>query len=251
MSREIASLHHLAATGGTIISKCIAAMRSVYLLSELHPFRANSVRFDPMAVVAQFQAQYGVLSAAEMKAAFLAQVEIVARCAQRQQHHLVLRDHSHTDFCARSRILPPNLLITLREAGFRMNAVATIRDPVESYVSMLNYRWTVLGFDDYCKRWLAFVNCYGEQPIYLYEDFCKDPDGVIAKMCGDLRIPFDPEFRSRLANRVLTGDSGRRSDEIAVKAPKPVPPELLRDIVSSEAYAQILSHWPAHERSLA
>jgi hypothetical protein len=31
-------IHHLACSGGTLISKCISAMPNVYLLSEAHPF---------------------------------------------------------------------------------------------------------------------------------------------------------------------------------------------------------------------
>ena len=31
-------IHHLACSGGTLISKCISAMPNVYLLSEVHPF---------------------------------------------------------------------------------------------------------------------------------------------------------------------------------------------------------------------
>ena len=30
-------IHHLACSGGTLISKCISALPNVYLLSELHP----------------------------------------------------------------------------------------------------------------------------------------------------------------------------------------------------------------------
>jgi hypothetical protein len=185
-----------------------------------------------------------------MKAAFLAQMEIVALCAKRNRHHLVLRDHSHTDFCASGGTLSPTMLTTLLDAGYRINAVATVRDPVETYVSMLNNRFRELGFEDYCNRWLAFVDCYSDRPIYRYEDFCNDPDGVIAKMCDDLRIPFDPHFRSRIGNRALTGDSGRSSNDVAVRTPKPIPSELLGDIDRSKAYLRILRDWPAYERSL-
>jgi hypothetical protein len=38
---QIASIHHLACTGGTIISKCIASMRGVYFLSEISPFQGK------------------------------------------------------------------------------------------------------------------------------------------------------------------------------------------------------------------
>jgi hypothetical protein len=247
---QIASIHHLACTGGTIISKCIASMRGVYLLSEIHPFRTNSPQFDPMAVTAQFQAQYGALSSTEMKSAFLAQMAIVGECVKRRGGHLVLRDHAHTDFCAEGGALAPTMLATLSESGYRTNAAVTIRDPVESYISMLNNGWRELGFDSYCERWLAFLDCYGDRPIHRYEDFCNDPEKEIIGICNDLQIPFDPNFRNGIAKQRLTGDSGRRSDDIGVRAAKPIPPELLREINSSPAYFKILKSRPEYERDL-
>jgi hypothetical protein len=205
--QEIASIHHLAFTGGTIISKCLASMQEVYLLSEIHPFQANAPQFDPMAVTAQFQAQYGVLNTTEMKSAFVAQLAIVARCVKRLRGHLVLRDHAHTDFCARGGALAPTMLSALLEAGYRMNTVVTIRDPVESYLSYLNNGLRNLRFDQYCKRWLAFLDSYNGRPIYRYEEFCNDPERELIRMCGDLHIPFDANFRGGVPRQRLTGDS--------------------------------------------
>jgi hypothetical protein len=247
---QIASIHHLGATGGTIISKCIASMRDVYFLSEIHPFRANAPQFDPMAVAAQFQAQYGALSRNEMQTAFLAQMEIVARCVERQRGYLVLRDHAHTDFCAQGGGLAPIMLSTLSEGGYRMNAVVTIRDPVESYVSMLSNRWRELDFDSYCERWLAFLDSYSDRPVYRYEDFCDNPEKEITRMCVDLHIPFDANFRAGIPKQRLTGDSGRRSDEIGVRPAKAISPELSQEIGRSQAYARILRGWPEYERDL-
>ncbi|EMI22529.1 hypothetical protein RMSM_00554 [Rhodopirellula maiorica SM1] len=36
-------LHHLARTGGTLFSRCLAAMDSVYLLSEINPLGVASL----------------------------------------------------------------------------------------------------------------------------------------------------------------------------------------------------------------
>lgn len=94
----IGTLHHLACTGGTIISKSLAAMTQSYVLSEIHPYRTSAVRFDPMAAVAQFAAQYGKLTRAEARSALACQLAIIARRAQKDGRRLVIRDHSHSDF---------------------------------------------------------------------------------------------------------------------------------------------------------
>ncbi|WP_112478442.1 hypothetical protein [Vibrio variabilis] len=39
-------IHHLACSGGTLVSKCISAMPNVYLLSEIHPFTELGMDLD-------------------------------------------------------------------------------------------------------------------------------------------------------------------------------------------------------------
>ena len=46
------TIHHLACTGGTVISKCLAAMPDVALISEVNPFRApRKMRNSKLAVI--------------------------------------------------------------------------------------------------------------------------------------------------------------------------------------------------------
>src|SRR5512145_1245226 len=54
-------LHHMARSGGTLISKCLGCMSGVVLLSEIHPLGTN--HFNPLL---QAQRWYGLLSTQDL-----------------------------------------------------------------------------------------------------------------------------------------------------------------------------------------
>ena len=54
-------LHHMARSGGTLISKCLGCMSGVLLLSEIHPLGTN--HFNPLV---QAQRWYGLLSSQDL-----------------------------------------------------------------------------------------------------------------------------------------------------------------------------------------
>ena len=41
------TIHHFACTGGTVISKCLAALPQVMLISEINPINRHSSKFNP------------------------------------------------------------------------------------------------------------------------------------------------------------------------------------------------------------
>ena len=49
---NIRIIHHMARTGGTVISKCLASMDEVILLSEIHPLGAKE--FNPVSQAVQW-----------------------------------------------------------------------------------------------------------------------------------------------------------------------------------------------------
>ena len=61
--QQIGLIHHLSNTGGILISKCIAAMPSVVLLSEMHPLVGLLQRqFFPLDPLAQLLVNYPALT---------------------------------------------------------------------------------------------------------------------------------------------------------------------------------------------
>ena len=91
-------LHHMARCGGTLISKCLACMDGVLLLSEIHP--RGTRWFNPLI---QAQKWFGLFSPEEF-ASFRRMdrsefADAIVQIAERaRDRHLVLRDWSHLDF---------------------------------------------------------------------------------------------------------------------------------------------------------
>ena len=140
--RTIRILHHLARSGGTLISRCVGAMEGIVLLSEAHPLGQKWIN-----TVRQAKQWFGLLSDSEANrfqtesngAAFVDLIELLAdRCAERNQR-LVLRDWSHLDFTGIPFIDQPSFQLTTAEQlseRFRVVNVGTVRQPLGQLMSL-------------------------------------------------------------------------------------------------------------------
>src|SRR4051794_14197250 len=102
-AETLRTLHHQACTGGSMISRCIAALPGVALLSEVSPVaepRPREVRFDPLNVVGAFLNGYPQARPdhAPLVEVLGEQLHITADLAQRASLRLVVRDHSHSGY---------------------------------------------------------------------------------------------------------------------------------------------------------
>ena len=256
--RTLRTIHHLAASGGTVMSKALAAQPDVVLLSEVGPFPFGG-RFIPFDPLQQFIRNYaskdpelrqGHTPGAFTRRIFMQRIKFVLDICAATGRRLVLRDHSHSDFLRPNPPPRSTLLDCLDEAGYSRRSVLTLRDPVDSYISSLKQNWVrnADGFDDYCRRVSLLIDGFEDDAIFLYEEFCADPVAETERICATLALPFDPRFQERLASIQLTGDSGRSSDVIAPRARRPVPPELKAEIESSAQYANLRQRfWPHAE----
>jgi len=215
-------LHHLARSGGTFISRCLATMSGVSLLSEINPGGVEvSNRFDPL-----FQAQFWLrlLSANEVarlrqvNASFAEVLQTIARRASERGDALVVRDWSYLDFTERpldfidGHDLPAGSFRLELAAALAdvcsVRQAATVRHPAAMWMSWRNYRpQSTLSLAEFlhgCRRFAESACALG---FVRYEDFTRDPDGALRKLCGLLGVEFDPGFRDRwFLYRNLTGD---------------------------------------------
>jgi hypothetical protein len=228
---KIRTVHHLSATGGTVMSRALASLQHVYLLSELNPLAPRPVRFDPIDPLQQFGAQYGLFSDDDYKAAFLERLRPVAEAVQCREGVLVIRDHSHSDWLAGTCRGYSSLLSTIRPT-YDTVSIVTLRHPIEAYSSLMLKGWhTAVGnFDAYCGRIIEFLDYFSGSTIFHYEDFVSEPNTILLAMCQALELPFSPDWQTRFRKVTLTGDSGRGSNQpIQPLSVKPISESLLSE----------------------
>ena len=243
LNDSIRLIHHVACSGGTIISKCLAAMQSVCLLSEVNPVNRYGAKFNPSNPLLLYEINYSNAPLQVVKEVFCDDIAHVYKLAHRDNLSLVLRDHSHSDFFNGPPLTSERrktLEYCLKEQ-YILVSVLTVRHPLDSYMSLVNAGWSSQfqpsTFDEYCKRYLSFIDSYHGLPILKYEDFCANPDLFLNKLCSILSIKYDQNYRKRLDKIELSGDSGRSSlDEISLRERRPVSSKLFQESIASDAY---------------
>ncbi|MFE3838658.1 hypothetical protein [Pseudogemmobacter sonorensis] len=231
-------IHHMACTGGTLISKALAVLPNVVLLSEIDPLstlRGNPGSKAPFApsdlILAMRHAPRPVpedVLVATFRAGTLAAHGVLAEKGMR----MVIRDHSHSHFCTG---VDPAARASLREmlAGeLPLLSAVTVRHPLESFLSLGNNRWTHFSpftLEEYSQRYSAFLDRHAGLDILRYEEFVLAPEATLRRLCDILALPFHPAALDLLSAARLTGDSGRSSPVVGPRPQKAVPEEMLPD----------------------
>jgi hypothetical protein len=232
---RLRTIHHLSASGGTVISKAIAALPRVVLLSELNP--SAGALFAPRDPFAQVITNYpGLFPGRTLDDVFLQRIEEIAAACAAQELSLVVRDHSHTDFLMANARAPR--LRAVLDRSFVLQSIATVRNPVDAWLSMSSsgFNRALTGFTAYCDRVKLFLDAHADMAIFRYEDFTAAPAEVMAKMAEALGLTFDPGFAVRMDAIRVTGDSGRlkQTTEIKPLGRRELPVGLSEEIARSE-----------------
>nr|WP_010130608.1 sulfotransferase family protein [Microbulbifer agarilyticus] len=221
----IRTLHHFACTGGTLISKCFSALPNVFLLSEVHPHSElepppGRPKFAPSDLIrmARYASIPNIRELSEK--IFESSLNVVFKHVEERGGVLVLREHVHSDFCVGSEIPSKSTLISILQKQFRVVSVATIRNPIDSFLSIQNHGWVHFEpstFDEYCRRYLEFLKGFSQDNIFRYEDFVQDPKNVLGVICDYLKLNFDENFVQTFDQFRVTGDSGRQGGKIEAR----------------------------------
>tara|TARA_A200000113_G_C8857493_1_gene352272 strand:+ start:701 stop:1660 length:960 start_codon:yes stop_codon:yes gene_type:complete len=241
-------IHHLACSGGTLISKCIAALPNTFLLSEIHPttrlhLGAGKPKFSPSDITTL--ARYANLPNVDELAWEILEnnIDITLRHTTRNGGFLVLREHTHSDYCVGPKAVINSQLVDHLKKQYDVCNLATVRHPVDCYVSMKLNNWLHFepqSFDEYCKRYLLFLKQFDPHQIIKYEDFVASSDKTMTRIANILNLPYSPAYRDVFACFNVTGDSGRGSGSIAPRTRRALPDDLISEINASVNYAKLV-----------
>lgn len=241
-------VRNLARSGGTLMGKCIGCMDKVTLISEIHPGDLKTT-----APMKQAQQWFDLINAKDISRWKIRppnMLQFVSLCETRASgkgETLVLRDWSHLDYVGVPYAKPEFgfALGDALECAYDLKVVTTVRHPVDQYLSLmqLDIVAQVLDFDAYllgCRRFAEYASEHG---FYRYEDFTKDPDGVLQSICSDLDLKFDASYTTKWqAYTTITGDTqvqlGRGSTLKTIESfeRKPIDDALLNAFRKNEDY---------------
>ena len=239
-------IHHMARSGGTVISKCLGCMAGVVLLSEIHPLGTS--HFNPLI---QAQRWYGLLSTQDLielkargRVGFGDAIELIRRRAEDCSQRLVIRDWSHLDFTGVPFVARPAHRLLTAEAlasRFELRQVCSVRHPLDQWLSLSQLAVVQgrLGLAAFLAGYRRFAQVASEIGFHRYEDFTEDPAAVMRSICAGLQLKFDRGFAERWRDYTfVTGDvSGRRAGgEIRPVPRRPLAPDLLATLAANEDY---------------
>lgn len=247
-------VHHLACSGGTLVSKCISAMPNVYLLSELHPSTSldidlNNPVYKPTDLIS-LSKYSGIPNQNELtEKLFLNGIKVIHQHVDERGGILVLRDHTHADYCTNVPIPQKSTLLSLLEQDFDVKSVLTIRDPIDAYASLVKNNWVHFEpatFDEYCRRVLLLVNSFDMENIFSYQKLTESPLHEMKKLCEALDIPFDDSFEDTFGIFAVTGDSGRSSNVIGQRR-RMLENDMIDEFKQSENYIMLINALSKYE----
>jgi len=237
----IRSIHHMACTGGTLITKCIASMNNVVVLNEIDPLSKMTVaedrtKFRPTDIVSALHMGHDNVDTETLVDIFVGEMSALIASHQNQGVDLVVRDHSHSHFMFGKYDKTRPSVGEILDMSFDTRSIVTIRNPIDSFLSLQKNGWHTqlepATFKEYCLRYIAFMERYASAKIIKYEDFVLHTDQVMQDICGALDLKFEPDFKDLFSAFQFSGDSGRSSETISSRLGMSQHPEL-RDQVKA------------------
>lgn len=248
-------IHHFACTGGTLVARALACQPNTMVLSELDPFSELLLpmeAFTPSDLILHARRDRSPPPVAVVGEMFEAALSRLLAATAREGRDLVLREHTHSHFCAQSDPASRPTMGAFLGKAFPLRQLITVRHPLDSYLSLVKNGWThgMTGtLEGYARCYLDFLDAYPGVALRYYEHFAEDPDGECRAMTEILELDFHPRWQDVLPVIQLSGDSGRKSFRIAPRPRRPVPEDVL-DVLSKgcpdyEALCRRLGYDPA------
>lgn len=240
----IGTIHHFACTGGTVLSRSIQAQPNIRVLSEVDPLSEKSLvrgrkGFAPTDLIALSRTGLYDISAEVIVQMFLASLDVLFEHMRNTGQKLILRDHAHSRYCTGVDYEErPGLLEIVRQR-YQTNSAVSVRHPLQSWLAMKENSFVEFpneGLDEYCLRYIAFLEDHSQLPIVRYEEFVASPQRVVKELCEYLDISYSDDWPDMMPAIKLTGDSGRSGDEIEPRKGREISDEMRAECENSKHF---------------
>ncbi len=251
LSEPIRTLHHFASTGGTLFAKLIAALPNVFVLSEVHPHSRHSPpakKFAPSDISLLCRAADLPEVSDLSERLFVDSLLSAHEWTTRRGGRLILRDHTHSDFCIPASAGESLLLKLIGPQCNRVIPVVTVRHPADSFASAKMNKFFYdheakapydISFGTYCDRYNQFLDAVDAQLVVKYEDLISDPAATLSQICDVWSLEYDEMALEIFSQFQFSGDSGRSSDVIADRPPRPESEQYRQS--DADSYVRLIS----------
>jgi len=244
---ELKIIHHLACSGGSLITKCFSAMPNVFILSEVHPHSYRHLKKDMATFlpsdISTLAKQAGFRESYELaKKIFRLSIKEASSRVTDRGGVLILRDHSRSDFCVGDSYTDKSTVTELLLDDFDIIPLVTACNPIDCYLSLQSNYWLHFEpqtFNEYCLRFLNFLAQFKKNQIVKYESFTRSSDKVMKKMCNLLEVQYDESYKLIFDQFKVTGDSGRVGVKIEARPRREISDELKNEINKSKNFAYL------------
>lgn len=242
--KDLYMIHHLACSGGSLISKIIRDSFNCILLSEINPgYSFGSHSFTPTDLLSQF-----AYASNKSIRTFKKRIETYNRnidfCFENvdKNQFIVIRDWSEGDFYS-SKVVPHicSCKDWINSQKYNIYSIVSVRHPLESFISKTKNNWEIAekknSLEIYCRRYLDFLNHYEGSKIIYYENVCNNYE-LEVKRISEL---WGKEFKKikSLSNKQISGDSGRSSLQISLRPSKNISKEISIQMNTSNSYIKL------------
>jgi len=248
-AEPLRAVHHMACSGGTLISKCLSVMPNVTLLSEIDPLsslamwtKVNGRKFAPTDVIYAARTALRPIDGETTERVFQASVTALHEALCEKGQRLVLRDHVHSHFCTQVDFARRPTVREMLTKYHPVLSVLTVRHPLDSYLSLVRNKWVQFApfsLDEYARRYQAFLDRHDDVQHFRYEDFVARPDSVLRELCTELALPFVAGAEDLYSLVAMSGDSGRKGNRIGTRPRLEVSEEVEGQAERSRAYARL------------
>jgi len=242
-------IHHLSCTGGTLFAKCLAAQPNTLLLNEVDPLstilvNTKKAEFTPTDLIGLMRQADAQADQEVLADVFLDGLKVVKRHLTSKAITLIGRDHSHGKYLTGDVVKDRPSFKDIVSREYDVISLVTVRHPIDSYLSLQKNGWdqhfSPSTLDEYCKRYLRFLDDMSNADVIRYEDFIDDPKGVMRQMCLILKISYNDSFVDIFDTFSFSGDSGRSAGSISKRARRDINDEILAEVDNSKAYAAVI-----------
>lgn len=195
---SVTLLINFSRSGGTILSRCLACIPDVILVSEVHP-----VGCAMDTIKDQVKKWYNINLQEED---FLGSVIELEKICSKSDLHLVIRDFTFNDFIpnelngykARNRLSTMEML----NNELKVKTFVLVRDSIDVWIS----RWKPEKFFEAYKKYVDEILNHNLQ-VFKFEDFCENPARIIREICNNSGIRFSESYKEYNNYTNITGDN--------------------------------------------